>query len=242
MTIKEKIEMNRQDLEANGAINIVAFGDSITHGGFAIGEVNQEAVYHNLLKKKLNSYRSFVPVNVINSGIGGQTAEAALLRFGRDVEIYNPDLVIICFGLNDVNLPLKNYINALKTIFKKCKDNSFYTIFMTPNMLNTYVADDTPAEFIKYAEKTAEIQNNGTMDLYMQSACQVAQDMDIIVCDCYSRWKEMHNRGKDVTMLLANRINHPVKEMHNLFADELYKIIMGNADQPNSCDHTMYIK
>ena len=27
--------------------------------------------------------------------------------------------------------------------------------------------------------------------------------------------------------MLANRINHPISEMHKLFADELYKMIIG---------------
>lgn len=92
-------------------------------------------------------------------------------------------------------------------------------------MLNTYVADDTLDELKEYAEITAQMQNSGRMDSYMAAAVALAESMNIRVCDCYGEWKKL-SATQDVTMLLANRINHPVKEMHELFAEELFKIIM----------------
>ena len=40
MNIKEKILLDRPGLEEHGAITIVAFGDSVTHGAVASGEIN----------------------------------------------------------------------------------------------------------------------------------------------------------------------------------------------------------
>ena len=98
-------------------------------------------------------------------------------------------------------------------------------IFMTPNMLNTYVAGDTSEDLKEYAKVTAEYQNSGRMDDYIYSAVNLAEEMDITVCDCYSQWKKL-SESEDVTMLLANRINHPTPEMHSLFAEKLYETIM----------------
>jgi hypothetical protein len=152
---------------------------------------------------------------------------------------HNPDLVIICFGLNDVNLPLEDYLDALKQIFRRCREFGCDAIFMTPNMLNTYVADDTPAQYRDYAFKTAEIQNSGKMDRYIHAAAELATDMGITLCDCYSQWKKLAET-EDVTMLLANRINHPISEMHHLFADELYKMIMPSKTEAAQSDTVMY--
>ena len=97
-------------------------------------------------------------------------------------------------------------------------------------MLNTYVAKDAPKEFLDYAYKTAEMQNGGRMDEYMRAAAELAREMNVPLCDCYSEWKEL-SKTRDTTMLLANRINHPVTEMHELFADRLMKMIfLGDAD------------
>ncbi len=224
MRVKDKIYMDYNGLVEHGAVNIVVFGDSVTHGAVGPDEINYDTVYWNLLRKRINDVRNYVPVNIINSGIGGITASASLSRIERDIFSHNPDLVIVCFGLNDVNGTIDEYLDALNTIFSECRKREVETIFMTPNMLNTYVAGDTVAELKEYAAKTAEMQNSGKMDLFMTEAVKLAEKAGIKVCDCYNKWKEL-SKEQDVTMLLANRINHPVKEMHELFADSLFEII-----------------
>ena len=224
MKILEKLLMDQGGLIENGPITIVAFGDSITHGAVGPGEFNYETVYWNRLRKKINDVRNYVPVNVINAGIGGTTAKESLQRMEAQVFAHNPDLIIVCFGLNDVNGTLEDYISSLRTIFEECNNHGIQTIFMTPNMLNTYVAEDTEERFLDYAAKTAEMQNSGRMDKYMNAACDLANSMGVELCDCYSRWKEL-GKTEDTTLLLANRINHPTNEMHELFADSLFNLI-----------------
>ncbi len=106
------------------------------------------------------------------------------------------------------------------------------------NVKYTYVADDTPEEHWEYAHKIAEMQNSGRMDEFISSAIRLAESMRIPVCDCYSKWKRKAET-EDVTILLSNRINHPTTEMHQLFADGLYDIIMRDAQSEKS-DSTMY--
>lgn len=223
MHIREKILMERPQLEKEGPITIVAFGDSITHGSFAANERDYEAVYWNLLRKKILQMRDYVPVNIINAGIGGITAKQSLERLDRQVLIYQPDLVIVCFGLNDVGGSLEDYLSSLHTIFEKCSSIAD-VIFMTPNMMNTYVADDVNPAEREFAECTMQIQNSGKMDLFMDSAIALAKDMNIPICDCYSKWKELR-LTQDTTKLLINRINHPTKEMHELFAESLFEML-----------------
>ena len=240
MKITDKINMDKEGLIENGPITIVVLGDSVTHGAVTGDEINYETVYWNRLKKKINNVRNYVPVNVINAGIGGTTARESLGRMERDVFSHNPDLVIVCYGLNDVNGSLESYISSLKTIFEECNNRGIQAIFMTPNMLNTYVAEDTYEGVLDYAKKTAEMQNNGKMDNFMNAACQLANSMGVGVCDCYSQWKEM-SKTQDTTMLLANRINHPTNEMHELFADSLFNVIFKDKpEEVRSVSGTMY--
>lgn len=224
MKIKEKLQMGIHGLAQYGPITIVAFGDSVTQGYLLDGEINFETVYWNRLKQKIHALGSGIPVNVINAGIAGTTAKASVERIDRQVLKHEPDLVIICFGLNDVNRPIEEYLEALKTIFTRCAVNGTDVIFMTPNMLNTYVADDTAPRHLEYAKKTASYQNEGRMDRYIFEAVQLAKGMGIAVCDCYSKWKKI-SETEDTTRLLANRINHPTEEMHELFADSLFELI-----------------
>ena len=241
MKIKEKINLDMQGLIEHGPITIVAFGDSVTHGAVGSGEIDYESVYWNRLRKKINAKRNYVPVNVINAGIGGITASSSVGRLEKQVLAHNPDLVIVCFGLNDVNAELETYLTALRTIFMRLKESDTEVIFMTPNMLNTYVADDAPIMHKEYAKKTAEMQNEGRMDLFMHSAVALAKELDIAVCDCYQQWKEL-SKTQDITQLLANRINHPTREMHELFAENLFKVIFDEDVQMAEDTSTMYEK
>ena len=59
----------------------------------------------------------------------------------------------------------------------------------------------------------------------MDKARELAQSVGVKVCDCYSKWKTL-SENEDTTLLLANRTNHPIPEMHKLFAQSLYEIIM----------------
>lgn len=238
MQIKEKLLLDRQGLEQHGPINIVIFGDSVSHGAVN-GYFDYENVYWNVLKQKLHAFRDYMPINMINASVGGTTAKDALARLDKQVFRHCPDLVIVCFGLNDVNGSLKEYTDALREIFRRCLSEDCPAIFMTPNMLNTYVADDTPPQIREYAAKTAEMQNSGKMDTYMAAAIRLATDMGIPVCDCYAQWKKLAET-EDTTMLLANRINHPIPAMHRLFADALYDKIIGEERSTKASDSSMF--
>ncbi len=225
MRVKDKLRLDLSGLIEQGPLNLVAFGDSVTHGCVAPGEYDYESVYWSRLRRKLTAVNPSMPVNAINAGINGITAKASLGRIERDVLSHHPDLVIVCFGLNDVNGPLDDYLASLKEIFSACRSDERDTVFMTPNMLNTRVAPDTAPQYLSYAAVTAGYQNGGRMDLYMKEACALAEASGVTVCDCYSAWKK-RAETEDVTMLLANRINHPVREMHELFAQMLFDTLL----------------
>ena len=239
MKIQKKLQMDKDGLMANGPINIVILGDSVSHAAF-LDYHDYNAVYWNVLRKKLCAVRDYVPINTICASVGGTTAKDALMRLSRDVLGHHPDLVIVCFGLNDVNGSLEDYLDSLREIFSRCKTEDCDVIFLSPNMLNTSVDPVvTPAIYLDYAYKTAEMQNTGKMDTYIYSAMDLAREMGITVCDCYSEWKKL-SETQDVTYLLSNRINHPTEEMHGLFAEKLFEIIMGEGGVSNKNDSTMY--
>jgi hypothetical protein len=97
---------------------------------------------------------------------------------------------------------------------------------MTPNMMCNYVCDSDSAWHKEYAPRCAEAQNNGLMDSFMQAARDLCAEMGVILCDCYKDWKRLEALGADITFLHSNRVNHPTREMHALFADRLFEIIV----------------
>ena len=238
MKVSEKLYLDINGLMEHGPINIVILGDSISHGGMS-DYIDYENVYWNRLRKMLNQVRDYIPVNMINASIGGTCARQGVQRLENGVLNHRPDLVIVCFGLNDVNGPLQEFTDSLSEIFSRCQEAGADVIYMTPNMLNTRVAEDTDERFVRYARKTQEYQNEGRMDQYMQAAVALAKRMGVPVCDCYARWKELA-KEQDITLLLCNRINHPAPEMHQLFAQALFEMILGKEAGEKKSESTMY--
>ena len=71
--------------------SIVCHGDSLTEGS----DLEKSYTWPDLVANKLS-------LNVINSGIGGDTSGGLLGRFYQDVVRHQPDMVVILGGTNDL--------------------------------------------------------------------------------------------------------------------------------------------
>lgn len=234
MKIVDKILAKQADLRNAPAVTIAFLGDSVTQGCFDLylkkdnsieTFFNQNDAFHRDLGRLLSLLYPTVPFNMINAGISGDNAPSGVKRLTRDVLCRNADLVVVCYGLNDAcsgmdGLPA--YREALKNIFDVLKQEEIETIFMTPNMMCTSVSCHLKEPAMQeLAQRISDLQNNGTMDRYMETAREVCGACDLPICDCYSKWKCLQENGVDTTELPANYVNHPVKELHWLFASAL---------------------
>ncbi|MFA6309166.1 MAG: GDSL-type esterase/lipase family protein [Clostridia bacterium] len=239
MKIFKLLSQKNSNIKDNGNVTAAFLGDSITHGAFEFVDIDgksghhiydYDAVYHAQLKRMFFELFPVAPLNTVNAGIAGTSTSFGLKRIERDVLRYSPDLVVVCFGLNDAFSGIEGievYADALRNIFMKLKDANIEMIFMTPNMMNTYISPKvTNEEMLKVATDTEKIQNSGLFDKYIDAARKVCREENVPICDCYEKWKTMHSEGVDTTELLANHINHPNREMHKLFAQSLYDMII----------------
>lgn len=217
---------------AEGVPTVAFFGDSLTHGCFESREdmpgiCDTEHAYPALFKKKCSMIRPFNPINIINAGVGGQTATQGLARIKRDVINKKPDLVVVCFGLNDALYEEETYYEALDTIFKQLRGANLETVFMTQSMLNKYISNELqPGVLLDFAQKTMEVQLSGKVDRMMDRAIDIAQKNGVPVADCHKKWKHLEALGADTTDYLVNHINHPNRSMHWLFADVLFDTVI----------------
>lgn len=236
MRIFEKIVAKAADNNL-ASPTIAFFGDSVTQGCFELipkaeggfdNVHDRESVYHTRLVRLLAKEYPTVPINVINAGVAGTTATFGLERIERDVLSKNPDLTVVCFGLNDCGKEeagLEEYVNSLSSIFERLKDAGTEIIFMTPNMMCTGVSANIDPVFLNLANILSVRQNRGVLDMYLGAAKKICLEKDIPVCDVYAKWKALHEKGEDVTELLSNKLNHPTREMHQLFAESLLEMI-----------------
>lgn len=242
MKIIEKIANKSKNL-MNGDIPTIAFlGDSVTQGCFEVympEDNNVETVfetengYHSYVAKILRILYPSVPVTIVNAGISGDNARHGYERLEKDVLRSNPDLVVVSFGLNDAtngqDEGIPAYKEALRNIFTDVKKAGSEVIFLTENMMNTYIFYGMKDEFIRdIAKQTMDTENSGMLKKYFDAAKEVAAECGAVVCDVYSKWRLLAENGVDTTALLSNDINHPTREMNWLFAYSLVETMMKN--------------
>lgn len=213
-------------------MKIVFLGDSVTEGCFELladGDGfrtvrDPENGYVSVLRRRLTS--QYPDLEIINAGVEGNATQDVLLRLDRDVLSEKPDLTVVCLGLNDVWMRKpETYADNLSQIFTALRDAGSRIIFMTPNMLNTYVAEDVLPCLLQTARDLAACQKEGVPDEHMRRGIETAKACGAEVCDAYGAWKRLASYGIDTTLLLSNRLNHPTRPMHRLFADLLMPII-----------------
>ena len=236
MKVLDKIIEKQRDLNAAAPVTIAFFGDSVTQGCFELYKTGERSFqtefrvedgYHTKLREILQLLYPSVPVNMIYAGISGGNTRVGLERVERDVCAFNPDLTIVCFGLNDCCAGMKGldiYKESLKGIFQKLKKCGTEIIFMTPNLLADTVSDEVTDSYTRevYANM---IPHSETLGTYLENAKDICREENIRICDCYQIWNTLKKNEVNTTRLLSNRINHPVEKMHWLFAFKLAEII-----------------
>lgn len=145
MKVIEKIRAKQESIRSTRQPTIAFLGDSVTHGCFDVyvknnrleTVVDMKSAYHEKVRYILNMLYPETPVTIVNAGISGDRADLGVKRLERDVLDYKPDLVIVCYGLNDASRGdalLDTYEKSLAEIFERVTQTGAEVIFMTPNL------------------------------------------------------------------------------------------------------------
>ena len=239
MKIIEKIQAKQNDINGAKPITIAFIGDSVTQGCFDVyfnrdgkGEAfcDYKLAYSTRVRELLNMLYPKVQINIINSGISGDTSAGCLKRLQRDVLDYNPDLVVVSVGLNEVwvqNQRVERYAQNLKEIFTAVVNSKAECIYMTQNSFNTTISPFVLKGYEEAAQKLADFQKNGDLTALYEAGKKVAKECGVIICDVYEKWLKMIEGGVNVTEILVNKLNHPIPELHYLFAYSLIEKMFG---------------
>lgn len=138
---------------------IVAFGDSLTYGVGASSDENYPDILSRLIQRE-----------VINAGVSGELTAQGLKRLPEILEEYQPDLLILCHGGNDM---------LRKTGDKKAANNLIAMIEM---------AQEYESEVILIGVPKPQLFLSSAADFYAEIATKmkIPYDGDIIA-DVLSR-------------------------------------------------------
>jgi acyl-CoA thioesterase-1 len=195
-------EKTRMDLEAGGDATIVAFGDSIT-AGFAVRR-GFPSFWREQLQQKFREAK----VEMINSGISGDTSRDGLARLDWSVLSYEPDLVTINFGINDsvFDIDVDEFKENLTKMIRRIRAGPGSEILL----LSSQPLETPPYDRI--------VQN------YYRAVEDVAKQMDVGFVDVYGAWMERVRQGTPLSSLIIPGLDHPNEAGYRIIAEELMKL------------------
>lgn len=208
---------------------VVAFGDSVTQGATTLDAQLHDEVYHERFRRLLCARYPLSTFSVLNAGVSGQTAAGALSLVDRDVVRHQPDLTLVAFGLNDAwngSEDVENFSATLHTLVERVRQQtSSDVILLTPNFMNTRVPlgadDDGRAGY----EASASLQTSGVLSAYADAVRRVASMLELPCADVYRNWAARAAAGVDTDAMLANHMNHPTADAHDIPARLLLEIV-----------------
>jgi acyl-CoA thioesterase-1 len=190
------------DLKNGCDVTIVAFGDSIT-AGYAV-----RRGFPSFWKEMLIRKYPDAKVEMINSGVSGDTTMDGLARLEWSVISYEPDLVTINFGINDcvLRLDLAEFEMNLVEMIRRIRSGPGSEMLLLSSQ---------PLETPPYDRLVLD---------YYQAIERVAREMDIGFVDVYGAWMERVRQGTPLGSLVLSGLDHPSEAGYRIIAEELMKL------------------
>ena len=197
------VSRTRSDLEAGADVTIVTYGDSIT-AGFAV-----RRGFPSFWKQMLQDKYPEAGVEMINSGISGDTTLDGLSRLDWAVLSYEPDLVTINFGINDcvLGLGLEEFEMNLVEMVQRIRAGPGSEVLLLSSQ---------PLETPPYDRLVQD---------YYQAIERVAKEVDAGFVDVYGAWMRRVQQGTPLSSLILPGLDHPNEAGYRIIAEEMMGLL-----------------
>jgi lysophospholipase L1-like esterase len=164
--------------------------------------------YIDYLKEMLHVKFPQNRLNLINSGIPGDTADSGLYRMKWDVLRYNPDCVFIQYALNDAfsGFTEQQFKRSIKGIIDNIRDNGDAEIVL---ITSVYIGDN---------------DDNRLVEGYYHQLEILGRDYRIPVVLTHEYWKKKIREGILFGTLVQFDGVHPTEEGYKLMAEAVMGI------------------
>lgn len=222
-----QLTRTRQRLEAGDAVTIVCLGDSVTGVYYHTGGRRS---YPELLEETLHKTFRASKVRVINAGVSGNRTSDGLARLRNDVLQFKPDLVVVKFGLNDMEgLPVERFTENLKELATQIQAAGAEILFCTPNDVI-----DSP------------VRRRGELVNYVAAIRNFCSLNSLPLADIFAAFESLRASGDADFRFEMNDEIHPNLDGHRRIAAMLAKTIAGKSlssdDTPPGSDPHLSIK
>ncbi len=209
---------------------LVAFGDSITAGVY----VNVEEAFPSLIKKSTS-------LEVVAAGVPGNNTDQGKQRLPNDVISYQPDLVLIEFGMNDhylvdfgnYNISPVKFKENLEQMILKSREKGAKPFLI--NIQPVIEGDERDYYYsrhpVAYYEPLGGV--NGVIDYYNKIILELALNTNTPLIDINKAFREAEKTLElPLTDLISTKENsgrsdgvHPTPKGHLIYAETILTVL-----------------
>lgn len=215
VTFGGKFPRLMEKLRSGEPIRILAWGDSVTAGGYLPPEKRWQERFLSRLRERYpraqvelrtEAWAGRSTVSYLNEPPGAEH------NYREKVLAMKPDLVISEF-VNDASLPADAYERAYPEILKDLQSIGTEWIILTPHYIkpswmglsSERGIDDDPRAYVQFLRNFASTQ-------------------PVLLADASARYGRLWRQGIPHTSLMVNSVNHPNAEGMEIFVDTLMQL------------------
>jgi lysophospholipase L1-like esterase len=196
-------------------MNIICFGDSITHArAFAEGDR-----WPTILQFKLNAWQPGA-YKVYNRGNGGNTTAQGLERVADDVLPYLPGFLLVQFGFNDCNIRPWSRVSRVGLEDYRKNLRELHRIAVAHESRCAFIVNHSPAR-----DADEHVAPNGktysaNFAPYNETARQIAEELDAPTIDLP---RIMQEQQIDILSLVSEDGEHLSVAGNHIYADMVFE-------------------
>ena len=210
--VAELLPRTREALKTSRSLKILAWGDSVTDGGYLPADERWQAQFVSRLEKRFPRAR----IELITQGWGGRNTESFLTAPPGHVHNYQeqvlgarPDLIISEF-VNDAGLNPAQVEERYGKLLADFQGIGTEWIILTPH----YVAKD-------WMGLQSEREIDDDPRAYVKGLREFSARHSVALADAAKRYGRLWRQGLPYSSLLTNTLNHPNARGMAIFADSL---------------------
>lgn len=133
----DKLSNLKKKMAGKEQLNVVFYGDSITWGANSSGMMKMEPYVDMWPIAVTNYLRSENPnIHYVNTAVGGMDSNWGKNNVQKLVVEHNPDLLVLAFGMNDVDKTVEQYTDCAREMIEAVrKGNPACDIILVATML-----------------------------------------------------------------------------------------------------------
>ena len=197
--LKESI----RKLESGEPLEIIALGDSLTHGWMV------RKGYIDFINEMLKIKYPCGDFQIINRGIPGDTAEGGFHRLESDVIDYKPGLIFIQFGLNDAfsGVSPEGFKNTIRRIVERIRSATEAEILLVTS--------------VPVMDESGDLM----IERFYNVIIDVSREQSVPVAQVHRYWKEKIAGGVNHGGLVQFDGVHPTVEGYRLMAEAIMEML-----------------